>query len=214
MSNNQTQHPSKKRLLKAMAIAVAVACILLSTIVLPAEYGIDPTGLGAKLGLVKPAESIALQSPAEKPEAMVETKSTVEEPAADTGLDAVGQPLKPVDGSVVTKHDGDYRTETMTVTIEPKKGAEIKARMNRGESFVFSWSVTGGEVASDFHGDKLDAAEGEYTSYWIDPAKANASGAFTAPFDGKHGWYWLNRGDKPVTVTVKVSGFYENLFRP
>jgi hypothetical protein len=38
--------------------------------------------------------------------------------------------------------------------------------------------------------------------------------AFTAGFDGIHGWFWRNKGTQPVTITVKVSGFHEKLFRP
>ena len=27
-----------------------------------------------------------------------------------------------------------------------------------------------------------------------------------AAFDGKHGWFWRNRTDKPVTVTLHTEG--------
>lgn len=43
--------PSTARLLKATGLAIAVASVLLVTVVLPAEYGIDPTGIGTRLGL-------------------------------------------------------------------------------------------------------------------------------------------------------------------
>lgn len=42
-------HPSKVSILKASAIALAVAFVILFTAVLPAEYGIDPTGVGTRL---------------------------------------------------------------------------------------------------------------------------------------------------------------------
>ncbi len=133
---------------------------------------------------------------------------------AEPQLDAVGQPLKPVDDTAVTKHEDAYHEETMTVTLAPGKGAEIKAHMNGGESFVFTWTVAGGEVASDMHGDKIDAKNDEYTSYWIDGAMAKASGSFVAPFDGKHGTVSVKPRRQAGTVTVKVSGFYKDLFRP
>ena len=215
MSSNPSQHPSTARLLKATAIALIVACVLLVTTILPAEYGIDPTGIGARLGLNKlnaaaaPVEPVVSKKTA--PEKQQVTESNI---SGVEKLDAVGQPVKPIDDTVVTKHEGDIRTETMTVTIAPNKGAEIKTKMKAGDSFVFYWEASGGVVASDMHGDKLNAAEGEYTSYWIDTPRTSASGSFTAAFEGKHGWYWLNRGDKPVTLTVKVSGFQAELFRP
>ncbi|MHB0975236.1 MAG: hypothetical protein ACYCY2_13730 [Acidithiobacillus ferriphilus] len=43
---------------------------------------------------------------------------------------------------------------------------------------------------------------------------APRQGAFVAPFDETHGWYWRNRGDQPVVVKLKVSGFYQTLYRP
>lgn len=215
MSSNPSQQPSLSRLLKATAIALTAACILLVTTVLPAEYGVDPTGIGARLGLNKldaataTAESAVSKTPAPEKQQVVESNTSGEEK-----LDAVGQPVKAIDAAAVTKHGSDFRSETMTVTIAPNKGAEIKTKMKAGDSFVFHWEASGGEVASDMHGDQLNAKEGEYTSYWIDTPRTSASGSFTAAFEGKHGWYWLNRGDKPVVITVKVSGFQTALFRP
>ena len=34
------------------------------------------------------------------------------------------------------------------------------------------------------------------------------SGAFTAPWDGIHGWYLKNDGPKDVVVKVELAGFY------
>jgi hypothetical protein len=42
---------SSKTLLKASASATLVAIVALITLILPAEYNIDPTGIGHKLGL-------------------------------------------------------------------------------------------------------------------------------------------------------------------
>ena len=45
------QPPSKKKIAKATAVALAAAAVLLLTAVLPAEYGIDPFGTGKLLRL-------------------------------------------------------------------------------------------------------------------------------------------------------------------
>jgi len=37
----------------------------------------------------------------------------------------------------------------------------------------------------------------------------NSSGALVAPFEGVHGWYFQNQSDKPQTVHLKISGFYD-----
>src|SRR5205085_2072020 len=58
------QLPSKQQLLITTAIALLVATIILVTTVLPAEYGVDPTGAGAALGLTVLSRS-AKQPPPE-----------------------------------------------------------------------------------------------------------------------------------------------------
>ena len=37
----------------------------------------------------------------------------------------------------------------------------------------------------------------------------SGNGALVAPFEGVHGWYVQNQSDKPLTVHLKLSGFYE-----
>ena len=48
--------PTTRQLLRSTAIAVVSAAAILVTIVLPAEYGIDPTGIGTALGLAEMGE--------------------------------------------------------------------------------------------------------------------------------------------------------------
>ena len=201
MSQIQNELPSTRRLLKATAIALAVAGVILVTAVLPAEYGIDPTGMGAALGL----------------DVFAASAETAERPAAASAaaipLDAVGQPIKPVEATAVSKREGTYSQDTMSLTLAPGEGAEIKAAMLTGDGLVFHWKSTG-EVAVDMHGERTGAAKDEYTSYWIEKSQKEASGTFTAPFDGTHGWYWVNSGTAPVTVNVDVAGFQKKLFMP
>lgn len=33
-------------------------------------------------------------------------------------------------------------------------------------------------------------------------------GTLSAPFDGFHGWFFQNSGVKPVTVRLRLAGFY------
>lgn len=49
--------PSNKTLLKASGIATLIAAITLVTAILPAEYNIDPTGIGQRLGLTVLAQT-------------------------------------------------------------------------------------------------------------------------------------------------------------
>ena len=204
-THNTHPHPTLPQLIKATALAVIVAGAILITAVLPAEYGIDPTGIGKGLGLTKLSASTNASTastflPA-APTATLPSKTTVAAPAAQASP------------ATVTKSDVPFRSDAMSLTLQPDEGSEIKAAMRKGEQFVFAWVADGGKVNFDMHGEQPNAGE-KFTSYWKDKQQTSAQGTFVAPFDGTHGWYWRNRGDKPVTVKVKVSGFYEKLYRP
>lgn len=188
--------PTRRQLVQATLMAMVVAAVVLVTTVLPAEHGIDPTGVGRKLGLL----GMSAGAPPAKPAAPAATPA----PAAAASL---------VSNAYVIQSATPFRTGEMQVTLAPDQGAEIKARMRKGEHYTFSWSTGAGPVEFDMHGEEINAAKDVFTSYWQADA-ASAAGTFTAPFEGTHGWYWHNNGTAPVTVTVTVSGFYSEMFRP
>src|SRR5687768_609007 len=72
--------PSKRQLNRATLIAAGVAAVVLVTTVLPAEYGVDPTGIGRVLGLTPMGEM--KRDAAAAPEA---EPATATETAADNG---------------------------------------------------------------------------------------------------------------------------------
>jgi len=181
------------QLLKASAFALAAAGAILLTTVLPAEYGIDPTGIGKALGLT------ALHTPAAEGEA-VAVAPAAGAAAADPSASVIQQPAP-------------FQNGEMTLTLQANEGAEIKAQMRAGEAFVFSWVSEGGPVNFDMHGEKPNDGD-NFSSYWKDRGKSEGHGSFTAPFGGAHGWYWKNKGSAPVTITVKVSGYFQKLYRP
>jgi len=183
--------PSSQTLIKATLIAFVVAILLLVTTILPAEYAIDPTGMGEKMGLT-------MLSSAEAKEA-----------------ENSGKPSSLLDTSLgpVWKNETAYRTDTTQLTLQPGQGAEIKSKMKSGDNFVFSWKIDGGVVSFDMHGEPPNAGN-EFTSYWVGRNQSTASGSFDAPFEGTHGWYWKNSGPTPVTVHLTLSGFYDGIYRP
>ena len=204
-THNTHPLPTLPQLIKATALALIVAGAILIIAVLPAEYGIDPTGIGKGLGLTKlsaPTSEGAASTP-------VPAASTATLPSSM----AVVAPAVQASTATVTKSNIPFRSDEMSLTLQPDEGSEIKAAMRKGEQFVFAWVAEGGKVNFDMHGEQPNAGDA-FASYWKDKQQTSAQGVFIAPFDGTHGWYWRNRGDKPVTVKVKVSGFYEKLYRP
>lgn len=215
--------PTPARLVRATVLSMLVAAVILVTTVLPAEYGIDPTGIGARLGLD------ALHTPADSatPEESVAANSATATPAA-----AAAAPDNDDDGTLAAKAAaafgantgqtfdtaaysmsiGELRSDTFSVTLQPGKGAEVKATLKAGDGLVFRWTASA-DVAVDMHGEVPDA-KGTWTSYAVESAQREAAGTFVASFDGTHGWYWQNRGTQPVTVDIAVSGFQPALYRP
>jgi hypothetical protein len=201
--------PSAGQLLKMTALALAIAIVILFTLVLPAEYGIDPTGIGQRLGLASLSAGAAAKPAASKPAAAVPSE------AAERPISLSEAPELELAGmGRVWKASRPYRSDELSLTLRPNEGAEIKASMEQGERFVFSWVAEGGAVNFDMHGEKVGAKSDDFTSYWKGRGASGGHGEFQAPFPGTHGWYWRNRGTQPVTIKVKTSGFYEKLYKP
>lgn len=192
MYNTDSQPiPTLAQLGRATLLALVVAAILLVVAVLPAEYNIDPTGIGGAMGLTSLANADA-------------TEEVVEVIPGEGSQSAV----------TLLPQNAAYMNEQRTITLEAFEGIELKAAMTEGQSFSFSWASENGPVFVDMHGEPPNAGDNEFTSYWKEKAQEKASGVFVAPFAGTHGWYWQNMGEEPVTIQIAVSGFFEKLYIP
>ncbi|WP_298400499.1 hypothetical protein [Sphingobium sp.] len=186
--------PSPSALAKATGGAAIAAVAILTFFVLPAEYGIDPTGIGTALGL----------------NGMVAGEATEEAPAAAAPATAGAIPTPTKESIAKTT---PWRQDDMTITLPPHSGQEVKAHMQTGDSFIFEWKSTA-PVKAEMHGEVEHATDGAFTDYWKEKEISGGQGDFTAPFAGIHGWYFRNKGDTPITVTVKTVGFYKDLYQP
>jgi hypothetical protein len=191
------QH-SKRELARGLAIAAAIAATVLVVAVLPAEYGIDPTGAGKALGLTALKAPAAAPASAPAPTAVVSTDPHAKKP--DT---------------IAFREVVPYRADTREFVLQPGQGIELKARMDKGAALIYSWKTKDGILLHhEFHGDPVNAKNDEYESYIKDDSVSESRGTLVAPFTGVHGWYWKNKGEAPVTVQLQASGFYSELFRP
>jgi len=178
--------PTKARLVKTTALALAVACVLLVTLVLPAEYGIDPLGTGRWLGLTE------IASPSLK---------AVDEPKTAGAL------LKPTAAGPRADYPAGFKLDHYEVTLQPYDYVEYKYRLEQGASMFYSWSATA-PVLHDFHGERAGATGAAAEESFDKQQRQQASGSFAAPFAGIHGWYWENPGSVPVTIRLSTAGFY------
>ena len=171
--------PSSAQLIRSTIIAFVAAIVILVTIVLPAEYGIDPTGIGRTIGLAE----------------MGEIKSELaREAEEDRKLPGHGDQSGLLDGLfalvIGTAHAEKAWRDEVIFTLAPGDSTEIKLVMDRGNKAEYEWVAEGGRINFDLH------AHGDGTSVDYEKGRGETmgSGSFEAPFAGDHGWFWRNRG--------------------
>lgn len=251
-------------LIRSTLLAAGAAGAILVLFWLPAEYGIDPTGVGGLTGLTemgeikqqRAAEAEAdVQAAAAAPVAAVEATPATAAPApeilqrldridaqlaalsavigtppgltepvaaapvpAEPASEAAAPAADPVEAAVAEAAAPEPAPEPATpewrdevsYTLNPGEGIEVKLTMEEGQTARFFWTANGSVVNFDLHGD----GSGESISYEQGRAVPEASGELTAAFTGNHGWFWRNRTEAPVTVTLRTGGDYAEIKAP
>ncbi len=206
MNNNQTSYndlPSKAQLIKSTIIAAGIALVILITAILPAEYGIDPTGIGKLIGLSKMGEiktSLSKDAAAEraKDEARkVEMLSAVKPKEVRTVKTEIEKP------------EDKIKKDSMTFTLKPDEATEIKLAMQKGKKVNFVWTSDNGKANFDTHGDSKPLNI-KYHNY-AKGSKMSDKGVLEASFDGHHGWFWRNRTSGVMNITLEVSGEFSDM---
>ncbi|MFD2176001.1 hypothetical protein [Veronia pacifica] len=270
--------PTTKQLVRSTILAFVAAIIILVTVIFPAEYGIDPTGIGKVTGLtemgeikeqlaqeaaedkaatktaviVESAVPVAVEDNATTKTAMIEenavpvavedttTKTAVivenAVPVADednattktamiventvpVAVEAPPTPIITIQQSEPVVHPAPLQEakdqakpvwrDTILLSLEPGQGAEVKLVMQKGQTATFEWKSKGGPVNYDTHGN----GDGRSISYEKGRGVPNDEGELVAAFTGNHGWFFRNRNDQTVIVTLKTDGEYARMKR-
>ncbi len=206
----KSELPTSAQLLKSTFLAMGVAATLLVTVVLPSEYGIDPTGAGKVLGLQQMGEiKVQLADEAEADRQRGSGTPTQVKPLSSSRQPSLlGQFFSSLIATPAYAHDGkdqyDEQKGETSVTLAPGEGMEVKLEMHKGDVVEFDWATGGAGVNFNHHGE----AEGEEVTYEKGRAVAEKKGRFQALFDGEHGWWWRNRTGENVTITLRTNGKY------
>lgn len=192
---NLEELPSSAQLLKSTIIAAIAALAILITIVLPAEYGIDPTRIGGVLGLTE----------------MGEIKSQLADEAEQDRKTAEQDQSSLFDLLISPAHaqQAEVWPDEISFELAPGEGAEWKLVMEQGSQAKFRWYTSDGRVNYDLHGD----GSGQSVSYQKGRGIASETGTITAAFTGNHGWFFRNRTGAPLTVTLQLRGDYAEIKR-
>jgi len=206
--------PSSQQLLRSTVIALIAAIVLLVTVVMPSEYAVDPTGVGRMLGLTQMGEikqQLAEEAAVEIGAPVVQAPDVIQpevQPAPEVAVVEVAKPTAPVAPEAPEAPEGAVLKHEMSIDLAPGQGAEIKLEMIKGARVNYAWTANGGQVNYDTHGDPYNAPRDFYHGYGKGRFTPQDSGVLEAAFDGKHGWFWRNRTNKPVTVTLQTEGEY------
>ena len=180
-----------KTLLLITGGGLAAGTLIVLGAIMPAEYNLDPLGLGKLSGLAR------LWAPEEKtwqPGADMDPAHSSNIPSARTVVEI---PLGASDW--------------------PEAALEYKFAMKPGQTLLYKWQALNEDgspvtipVEFDFHGHTLakDGEEMTVANYRKNQALAD-EGALMAPFDGIHGWYFKNHAPDPIRIRLEVEGFYE-----
>lgn len=200
--------PTTAQLVKSTAIAAASAFVILIAFVMPAEYGIDPIGVGKLTGLKQMGEiKMSLAKEAEA-DALEDAQATAGGGEATMKFEVKDAPTASAAGAEAPVVKG-VRQDTMTVTLENNEGREIKVALNKGQVVKYTWTSSGGKVNFDNHADSK-ALNINYHGYGKGSSERE-QGEIVAAFDGSHGWFWRNRSGAPVTITLETEGPYTDI---
>jgi len=167
-----------------VAAGVAAAGAALAVfVILPAETGWDPTGVGSALGLTEIAEPTNLEL--ERGMARMETQEVL----------TLSETPMPASEGV---------TDVWEYELLPFESVEFKYTMPEGQPMTFHWSGTG-TLAYDMHAHPFEGGVEATESYGVDEAQ-EMHGVYTPAFTGIHGWFWENRSMDNVTLRLEASG--------
>lgn len=185
----------------ATIYAITIAAVLLVTTILPAEFGMDLTGIRRILGLTAMGER-----------KMAATVASVEGVKSAAIPQAVVAANAAAAIQYATMSALPLRFDEIEIRLAPNAQVEYKALLAEGEFMMYTWDAAGAKVKFDFHGEPSAEPEGALLSF--DKGTGSRSGgSHKAPFVGTHGLFWKNTTQNHIVIKLHVSGFYSNIKR-
>jgi len=134
---------------------------------------------------------------------------------AEFGIDVTGAGrylgiTKLHSATVVPSHANQtepFVSDQVSFELTPFASVEYKYVMAQGQSLVYHWQADG-ELVFDLHSE-ADGSNPEDAQSYQKGRQTQASGSYTAPYTGIHGWFWENRQDANVVVTLSSIGYMQ-----
>lgn len=100
----------------------------------------------------------------------------------------------------------DFAGDRVSLTLDPNQGVEYKFHMQPDATLRYRWASTA-PVYWDLHAEE-DGRDPEDFTRFEEGTSEGESGSLAASFPGRYGWYFQNRGERPLTVTLETTGDY------
>jgi hypothetical protein len=121
--------------------------------------------------------------------------------------------LNEIAGKESRTYPAGYRTDVIDAPIHGNSGLHYMIQMKAEDTVVYSWEVpiisNPQSFYSQFHAHIESPGRPGDMLYFDTMTGSKASGSLIAPSQGIYGWVWQNRSDAPVTVRLRIAGFYE-----
>lgn len=232
--------PTSEQLARSTRKALLAASAILVFLVMPAEYGIDPTRVGGLLGLTEMGEikqQLAAEAAADAAtlaavpvaapaidQAML-TREVERAVAAALAAREAPAPAAPIEAETVAEGISVAPLVEQVAAPLPRGSAvrsdEMAITLTPGEGAEVKLVMSAGDIA-DFswtvdggvaNFDLHGDGGGQNVTYEQGRGIAADDGNLEAAFDGNHGWFWRNRGDEPITVILRTQGAYDEIKR-
>ena len=162
------------------------------TVVLPAEYGVDPLGIGARLGLL-PLGDVGQQVEA---------------------LNAAADDRRAAQGAIVVAQERPFQQETVELHARAARGDGIQVPARQGQGAALFVDVRPAPVNYELHAEPDGAPAGYAQSYEktdrARPGVGHADGAVSRAFTAGTG---RTPPTRKSTVTLTTAGFYNHVAR-
>jgi len=212
MNNSTETMLTKNQLMLAIVMSLIIGAAITFLVVLPMEKTLNSSS--PEVTSNSDMEKREPQAVPSVPE-VISTSAheslyiSINPETAKPKLNEFGESQPYIEGANIRSHAREFKTETVDVLIDTGAQVEFKAIMERGEVLLYSWEADG-ELYYDFHAHQENGNPNFWTRY-SEGEGTTDKGSIVAPYQGEHGWYWLNISEKPVTVKLKVAGYYSEI---
>jgi len=108
--------------------------------------------------------------------------------------------------TALTPADAFYSVDAVEFELAPFESVELSYVMLQGQTLVFSWQASA-ELVYNLHSSP-QGGPANYAESFASGRARQQSGTYSAPFNGRQGWFWENRNAQTLQIKISTAGFF------